>query len=108
VPPAMCLLNALQPTPHLLSQLLFECSLVPVQCCFSLCKLILLKLEGQLRVSFECGDVVLLFIQQMLHFLLVDLQADISRLKQSGGCQHSSLLTRCDRHCGESLPASCA
>lgn len=48
--------------------------LVPVELSLPLCKLVLLQLEGQLCISFEGCDVVLLLVQQVLDFLLVDLQ----------------------------------
>ena len=65
--------TTMQPT-HLFPQLLLECPLVPVQLSFSLCKLILLQLEGQFSVCLQRCDVVLLLVQQVLDLLLIDLQ----------------------------------
>lgn len=62
---------------HLLPELLLECPLVAVELGLPLGKLVLLQLQGQLRVCLECGDVVLLLIQQVLDLLLVDLQARV-------------------------------
>lgn len=92
--------------PHLLPELLFERPLVPVQLCFPLSKLILLQLQGQLCVCFECCDVVLLLVQKVLHFLLVNLQATAGTWRKlmvltSNSCQTPTLQLQC--HCQAAL-----
>lgn len=58
---------------HLLFKLQLQVPLILAQVPLMFAELVLLKLQSQLPVRLQRGDVVLVLIQQVLHLLLVDL-----------------------------------
>eukprot|EP00955_Chlamydomonas_euryale_P073660 361808-Chlamydomonas_euryale.AAC.12 len=82
---------------HLLFQLNLEAALVGVQRALVAPELILLQLQCELAVGLERRDVVLVLVQEVLYFLLVDLH--ITRQPYN-----STWSAACWRHCTRSHP----